>query len=131
MLDKLLGNNKNELISALTGKLGVSEDQAGGFLGKLMPMIEGLIGDGKLDIQSLMKGDLSALKSGLDMNMLGGLLGGGKEKAEEGIDAIASPLSKQLDKLDDPMGMLGGLLGGSDSSDLMSQAKKGLGGLLG
>ena len=55
----------------------------------------------------------------------------GKEKAEEGIDAIASPLSEQLDKLDDPMGMLGGLLGDSDSGDLMSQAKKGLGGLLG
>lgn len=131
MLDQLLSEHKDTLISALTSKLGVNEDQAGGFLGKVLPMIQGLFSEGKLDADALMKGDLSALKSNLDLGMLGGVLGGGKEKAEQGIDAIADPISKQLENLDDPIGMLGDLLGGGGSDDLMEKAKKGLGGLLG
>ena len=130
MLEQLLGDQKNKLIEILTSQLGVNGDQAGGFIGKLLPMIQGLMGEGKLDASSLLSGDLSALKGGLDMDMLGGLLGGGKEQAEEGIDAIAMPLSDSLSKLDDPMGMLGGLIGG-ESDDLLAKAKKGLGGLLG
>jgi hypothetical protein len=130
MLDQLLNEHKDTLINALTSKLGVNNDQAGGFLIKVLPMIEQLLGDGKLDMSALLKGDLGAVKNSLDLDMLGGLLGGGKERAEQGIDAIADPISKELDKLDDPIGMLGGLLG-DDSGDLMSKAKKGLGGLLG
>jgi len=130
MLDQLLNEHKDTLINALTTKLGVNNDQAGGFLIKVLPMIEQLLGDGKLDMSALLKGDLGAVKNSLDLDMLGGLLGGGKERAEQGIDAIADPISKELDKLDDPIGMLGGLLG-DDSGDLMSKAKKGLGGLLG
>ncbi len=131
MLEQLLGDQKDNLIKMLTDKLGVSGDQAGGFLSKLMPMIEGLLGDGKLDPSALLKGDTSALKKGLDLESLGSMLGGGKEKAEQGIDAVSGPIAEQLDKLDDPMGMLSGLLGGGDSDDLMAKAKKGLGGLLG
>lgn len=131
MLDQLLNEHKGTLINALTSKLGVNEDQAGGFLGKVLPMIQGLFSDGKLDAGALMKGDLSALKSNLDLGMLGGLLGGGKEKAEQGIDAIADPISKELGNLDNPMEMLGGFLSGGGSDDLMEKAKKGLGGLLG
>ena len=130
MLDQLLNEHKDTLINALTSKLGVNKDQAGGFLIKVLPMIEQLLGDGKLDMSAVLKGDLGAVKNSLDLDMLGGLLGGGKERAEQGIDAIADPISKELDKLDDPIGMLGGLLG-DDSGDLMSKAKKGLGGLLG
>lgn len=131
MLDKLLIGHKDTLIKALTSKLGVNEDQAGGFLAKILPMIQGMFSDGKLDANSLMKGDLSAVKNNLDLGMLGGLLGGGKEKAEQGIDAIADPISNELGKLDNPMEMLGGLLDGGGSDDLMAKAKKGLGGLLG
>ena len=130
MLDQLLNEHKDTLINALTSKLGVNNDQAGGFLIKVLPMIEQLLGDGKLDMSALLKGDLGAVKNSLDLDMLGGLLGGGKERAEQGIDAIADPISKELDKLDDPIGMLGGLLG-DDSGDLMSKAKKELGGVLG
>lgn len=131
MLEQLLGDQKDNLIKTLTDKLGVNSDQAGGFLSKLMPMIEGLLGDGKLDPSALLKGDTSALKKGLDLESLGSMLGGGKEKAEQGIDAVSGPIAKQLDKLDDPMAMLGGMLGGGGSDDLMAKAKKGLGGLLG
>ncbi len=130
MLDQRLNEHKDTLINALTSKLGVNKDQAGGFLIKVLPMIEQLLGDGKLDMSAVLKGDLGAVKNSLDLDMLGGLLGGGKERAEQGIDAITDPISKELDKLDDPIGMLGGLLG-DDSGDLMSKAKKGLGGLLG
>lgn len=131
MLDQLLNEHKDTLINALTSKLGVNEDQAGGFLVKVLPMIERFMNDGKLDAGALMKGDLSALKNGLDLDMLGGLLGGGKDKAEQGIDAIAEPISKELGNLDNPMEMLGVLLGDGGSDDLMEKAKKGLGGLLG
>jgi hypothetical protein len=131
MLDQIIGDQRDNLVNMLSSKLGVSGDQAGGFLSKLLQKIEILMGEGKLDVESLLKGDLSSLKSNLDMDNLGALLGGGKEKAEQGIDAVSHPIAQQLDKLDDPMGMLGGLLGGSDSGDLMSKAKAGLGGLLG
>lgn len=131
MLDQLLGDHKDQLIEVLTSKLGVNGDQAGGFLSKIFPMIQGLLGDGKLDVADLMKGDLSSIKGGLDLDMLGGLLGGGKDKAEQGIDAISGPISDNLGKLDDPVGLLGNLIGGGDANDLMAKAKKGLGGLLG
>jgi len=130
MLEQLLSEHKDTLIKALTDKLGVSGDQAGGFLSKIFPMIQGLLGEGKLDAGDLLKGDFSALKSGLDLDMLGGLLGGGKEKGEQGIDAIAGPISEKLGDLDDAKGILGSLLGG-DAGGLMDKAKGGLGGLLG
>ncbi len=131
MLDQIMGDQRERLINMLSSKLGVSDDQAGGFLSKLLQKIEILMGEGKLDVDSLLKGDLSSLKSNLDLDNLGALLGGGREKAEQGIDAVSTPIAEQLDKLDDPMQMLGGLLGGGGSDDLMAQAKKGLGGLLG
>jgi hypothetical protein len=131
MLDQIIGDRKDDLIKMLSSKLGVSDDQAGGFLSKLMQKIEILLGEGKLNASSLMNGELTSLKSYLDLDHLGALLGGGKEKAEQGIDAVSKPIAEQLDKLDDPMGMLGNLIGGGDSGDLLSKAKKGLGGLLG
>ncbi len=111
MLDQIVGEKKDELIKLLSSKLGVSDDQAGGFISKLMQKMEILLGEGKLDVDSLLKGDLSSLKSNLDLDNLGALLGGGKEKAEQGIDAVSTQIAEQLDKLDDPMQMLGGLLG--------------------
>lgn len=62
MFDQLLNEHKDPLINALTSKLGVNKDQAGGFLIKVLPMIEQLLGDGKLDMSALLKGDLGAVK---------------------------------------------------------------------
>ena len=131
MLEELLGDQKDNLIKIVMEKLGVSGDQAGGFIGKLLPMAEGLIGDGKLDPSALLKGDVSSLVSGLDMDSLGAALGGGREQGEAGVSAVAGPIGEVLDGLDDPMEMLGNLMGGDDNGDLMSKAKAGLGKLFG
>lgn len=127
MLDKLLDGRKDNLIEMLTSKLGVSGDQAGGFLSKLLPMIEGLIGKGDIDASSLLKGDVSSLKNALDLDALGSALGGGKEKAEQGIETVAGPIAEQLNGLDNPMDMLKGALGG-DAEGLL---KKGIGKIFG
>jgi hypothetical protein len=127
MLDKLLDGQKDNLIAMLTSKLGVSSDQAGGFLSKLLPMIEGVLGKGDIDAGALLKGDVSSLKSALDLDALGSALGGGKEKAEQGIETVAGPIAEQLNGLDDPMGMLKGALGG-DAEGLL---KKGIGKIFG
>lgn len=111
MLDQIIGDKKDELVNVLSSKLGVSDDQAGGFLSKLMQKMEILLGEGKLDVNAIMNGDLTTLNSYLDLENLGALLGGGKEEAEQGIEAVSTPIAEQLDKLDDPMQMLGGLLG--------------------
>lgn len=127
MLDKLLEGQKDNLIGMLTSKLGVSGDQAGGFLSKLLPMIEGLLGKGDIDPSALLKGDISALKDGLDLDALGSALGGGKEKAEQGIETVAGPIAEQLNGLDNPMDMLKGVMGG-DAEGLL---KKGIGKIFG
>lgn len=125
MLENLLEGQKDNLMKLVMGKLGVSGDQAGGFLTKLFPMIQGLMGDGKLDPSALLKGDVSALKNGLDLESLGSALGGGKDKAEQGIDAVAGPIAETLGNLDNPMDMLKGALG----DDAEGMLKKGLGGI--
>lgn len=125
MLEELLASKKDDLIEMLMKKLDVSPEQADGFLSKIFPMIQGLISGGKLDPSALLNGNTSALKDGLDLDSLGELLGGGKEKAERGVDVVAAPISESLGKLDNPMDMLSGLIGG-DTDGLL---KKGLGGL--
>ncbi|HED53574.1 MAG TPA: hypothetical protein ENJ00_05165 [Phycisphaerales bacterium] len=111
MLEQLLASHKDELLGALTSKLGVSSDQAGGFLSKLIGMIQSLIGDGKLDVQDLLKGDVSSLTGKLNMDELGGLLGGGKEQAEQGLSAVIGPLSEKIGGLGDAGDLLGKITG--------------------
>lgn len=127
MLDKLLEGQKDNLIGMLTSRLGVSGDQAGGFLNKLLPMIEGLIGKGKIDPSALLKGDVSSLTSALDLESLGSILGGGKEKAEQGVATVAGPIAEKLNGLDNPMDLLKGAMSG-DAEGLL---KKGLGKIFG
>ena len=121
MLSELLSGERDGIISAITSNLGASQDQAGGFLDKALSMIEGLIGSSDLDIQALLKGDLSALTSKLDLGSLGSMLGGGEDKAKQGLEAIAGPLSSKLGEGGDAMDMLSKLAGGEG----------GLGGALG
>jgi hypothetical protein len=131
MLDKLLGGSqKNDLIGMLVSQLGVSNQQAGGFLDSLLGRIGDLLKGGKLDVQKLIAGDTSALKSNLNMEALGGLLGGGADKAEKGLGTIIGPLSTQLGGNKDLLGQLSGLLGGGGggADDML---KKAAGGLLG
>ena len=106
MLEELLASKKDDLIEMVMKKLDVSPEQADGFLSKIFPMIQGLISGGKLDPSALLNGNTSVLKDGLDLESLGELLGGGKEKAERGVDVVAAPISESLGKLDNPMDMV-------------------------
>ena len=118
MLDDLLKEHKDDLIGAITGKLGVNADQGGSFLNKLIEMLESKIGGGDLDLSALLSGDLGALKDKLNLDVLGSALGGGADKGEEGLSAVIGPLTDKLGGLGDAGDLLGKLTGG-----------KGLGGL--
>ncbi len=122
MLDQLLSGEKDSIISAISSKAGASPEQAGGFLEVILSKIEGLIGAGDLDMASLLKGDLSAITSKLNLGELGAILGGGDDKAKAGIGALLGPLQDKLGG-DDAAGLLEGLMGGKSSG--------GLGGALG
>ncbi|GJM19491.1 MAG: hypothetical protein DHS20C14_17040 [Phycisphaeraceae bacterium] len=121
MLDQLLSGSKDELINTLTAKLGVSDAQAGGFLGSLLERVEDLLKGGKLDVSSLLSGDTSTLKGLLNMEALGGLLGGDAKKAEAGVEAVIDPIAKDLGgnagMLDQLQGMLGGDKAGGGAID--------------
>lgn len=137
IISQVLGDKKGDIIAMLISKLGVNEGQAGGFLGSLVPQVLGMLKGGKLDVASLMGGDTSVLKSGLDLGALGGLLGGGKDKAEQAIDTVAGPIAKQLGGLGDLQGLLGqlgdvqGMLDDGEPGGLDDAARKIGGGLMG
>ena len=126
MLEKLLSDHKDELITAVTSKLGVGTDQAGSFVQKLLQMAEKLIGEGKLDLAALMKGDLASLKSALNLDVLGSALGGGADTAEKGLGAVIGPLSEKLGGLDGADDLLKKITGGQSGGILGK-----LGGMLG
>jgi len=76
MIQELISDHMDDIVAAITSKLGVNSDQAGSFVTKAISMIEGLVSKGDLDVQDLAGGNLAALTSKLDMGSLGSLLGG-------------------------------------------------------
>lgn len=129
LMQQVLGDKKSDLVSILTGKLGVSDGQAGGFLESLIPQVMKLVQGEKLDVSGLLSGNTASLKQGLDLDALGGLLGGGKEKAETAVDTIAEPLGKQLDGMD--LSGVMGMLDDGKEGGLDDMVRKAGGGLLG
>lgn len=121
MIQELISDHMDEIVAAITSKLGVNSDQAGGFVTKAIGMIEGLVSKGDLDVKDLASGNLSALTSKLDMGSLGSLLGGGQEQATQGLETLMGPLTSKL-SAGGAMDMLGKLAGGD---------KGGLGGMVG
>lgn len=133
MIQELLGGETKNIISAIASKVGSSDAQASGFLDQALSMIEGLRSSGKLDVNSLLKGDLSALTSTLGLGSLGSLLGGGEDKAEQGLGALIGPLKDKLAGQSDLAGMLGNLTGGNEggSGGGLGDALGKLGGMFG
>jgi len=129
LIQQVLGDKKSDLVSMLTGKLGVDDGQAGGFLESLVPQVMSMLKGGKLDIASLLGGNTKSLKQGLDLDSLGGLLGGGRDKAESAVDTIAEPLGKQLDGMD--LSSVMGMLDDGKEGGLDDMVRKAGGGLLG
>lgn len=93
MLEQLLAGSKASIVSKLTSQLGISGDQANGFLAKLVPLVEGLVKNGGLDVQKLLAGDASAVTSKLDMSALAGFFGGSIDKAKAGVEVVAQDLA--------------------------------------
>lgn len=132
MLKELLdGDDKKSIISAITSKLGASDGEAGGFLDKALDMIENAIGSGKLDLDAILKGDISSLKSAIDLGSLGQMLGGGKEKGEQGVEAMIGPLKDKLSGSGDLSGMLGKIMGGDGEGGGAGDLLGKLGGMFG
>ncbi|MEZ6318883.1 MAG: hypothetical protein R3B49_09050 [Phycisphaerales bacterium] len=128
MLEQILGDSKHELIKTITSKLGVSDAQAGGFLGSLLERLEDLLKGGKLDVQQLLSGDLGAITKNLNLDALGGLLGGGADKGEQGVKAVMGSVTDKLGGSEDLLGQLEGLLGGDGKSGGGLDALKGIAG---
>ncbi|MEL6796066.1 MAG: hypothetical protein AAFO89_04505, partial [Planctomycetota bacterium] len=63
MLNDLLAEHKDDLIAAVMSKLGVNADQGGGFINKLIEMVQDKVGSGDLDLSALLSGDLGSLKT--------------------------------------------------------------------
>ncbi|MEM7671064.1 MAG: hypothetical protein AAF317_18400 [Pseudomonadota bacterium] len=118
MLNQLLAEHKDDLIAAVMSKLGVGADQGGSFVQKLIEMAQSKIAGGEMDLSALLQGDMSSLKSALNLEVLGSALGGGAEKGEEGLSAVIGPLKDKLGGMGDAGDLLGKITGG-----------KGLGGL--
>ncbi len=90
MLDQLLGGSKSSIVSALSSQLGISAEQANGFVAKVVPMFEGLLKSGNLDVSKLLAGDFSSLTSKLDISSLSQLVGGDMAKAHTGVNTVAT-----------------------------------------
>ncbi|MEO1716613.1 MAG: hypothetical protein AAFR76_05830 [Planctomycetota bacterium] len=131
MLNDLLAEHKDDLIAAVMSKLGVNADQGGGFVNKLIEMVQDKVGSGDLDLSALLSGDLGSLKSALNLEVLGSALGGGADKGEEGLGAVIGPLKDKLGGMGDAGVLLGkttGSIGGGKGLGGLGDA---LGGMLG
>ena len=119
MLDQFLGEDKSALVSSMVSKLGLSKEQADGFVTKAVSSIQGAFRDGKVDFDKLMKGDLSGLASSLDLGALSEFFGGDRGKAQSGISTLLETLTKQLSSK------------GIDAEALLAQFGGGSGGVAG
>lgn len=122
MLHQLLGGSMASIVGQLTSQLGVSADQANAFIGKALPMIEGLLKGGGLDPSQLLKGDLSGLASKLDLGSLSQAFGGDVGKAKNGVDVlgegIADAIGRNSGGIEQLLGQLGGQSGGGGGGGL-------------
>jgi hypothetical protein len=88
MLDQILGSTKDTILQSLTSKLGLSSNQAGGFLQKALSLLETGITSGKVNPTELDSGDPSSILSKLDLGQLSSFTGGDTGKARTGMEAI-------------------------------------------
>ncbi len=112
MLDQLLGSVKGNVLNDLTSKLGLSGDQAGGFLQKALGLVQAALAGGKLDAASLLNGNLSGVMSKLDVSSLAGLVGGDGGKAKTGMESVLGGLMSSIKSNPDAGAVLGQLTGG-------------------
>jgi hypothetical protein len=132
MLDQLLAGSKSAIVAKLASQFGLSADQADAFIGKLIPMIEGLVKGGGLDVQKLVGGDASALTSKLDMTALAGFFGGSVDKAKQGVTVVANDIAGAAGSnkglVDQIVGLAGGA--GGKTAEGVASAVSGLAGKL-
>jgi Bacterial protein of unknown function (DUF937) len=135
MLDQLLSGSKSSIVSALSSQLGISAEQANGFIAKVVPMVEGLFKSGNLDVSKILAGDFSSLTSKLDISSLSQLVGGDAAKAKAGVNTVATGVVDALKQsggsggLDQLLGQLGGAAGGKDGGGLAGGLADAVGGI--
>lgn len=96
MLEQFLGADKSALAYSMMSKFGLSKEQAEGFVTQTLSSLQGVLRDGKVDFDKLVKGDLSGLISPMDLRALSQFFGGDAAKAQSGVGALLESLTKQL-----------------------------------
>ena len=105
ILRHLFGEKRGGIESAVSSMAGINQNQAGGLLENLAPLVMGALGQQKR-------------QQGLDIAGLASLIGGESQSATSSASTAMNLLGNILDRdgdgsmLDDIGGMLGGLLGG-------------------
>jgi hypothetical protein len=104
ILRHLFGEKRGGIESAISSMAGIDQNQAGGMLENLAPLVMGMLGQQKR-------------QQGLDIAGLASLIGGESQQASSTASTAMNLLGNILDRdgdgsmLDDLGGMLGGLLG--------------------
>lgn len=128
-IENFLNQRSGGLIDALTSKLGVTGDQAGGLLNGVLNQVTGLFTGGGLDASTLLGGDaVGSIMSKLNLSGLAETAGVTPEQAEAGAREVVPEVVRDLrDKADDPADLLG-LLGGGDAGGMLGSVGKLAGG---
>lgn len=96
MIEQLLGRDLNALASSMATRLGLPADQAESFVSKALASVESGFMNGRIDLDSLLKGDFSSLLGPMDLGALSQFFGGDTAKARSGVVALLESLSSQV-----------------------------------
>jgi hypothetical protein len=110
MLESLLKDNMDEIIGTVAGATESGTGEAQNFVTTVLGILQDEAAGGRLDLASLLRGDFGSLKDALSFQELGGLLGGGAEAGEKGVEAMMVPVSDSLQSIGGELGGIDGLL---------------------
>ncbi len=124
MLESLLRDNMDEIVGQVASATESGTTESTNFVTTVLGILQEEAAAGRIDPQALLKGDIGSLKDSLSFEKIGGLLGGGAEAGEKGVEAMMIPVSDSLQNL-------GGQMGGIDNLIQQILGGEGGGGIMG
>ena len=113
----MLRDNMDEITGQVASATEAGTTEASNFVTTVVGILQEEASAGRLDLDKLTKGDLSQVRNAVNFEKLGGLLGGGAEAGEKGIEAMMIPVSDSLQDIGRELGgldkVLGRILGGA------------------
>ena len=113
LIKKLLDDKGTDWIQSLTSKVGFTKEQAADFVPDAVKNALGLVKDGKIDMDSIVKGDVSSALSGFDAKGLAEKVGIDESKAVSGLTELLPNLFSTIKEKFGGLDGLAGLLGDS------------------